>query len=237
MDFEVTSPGETEIVAIPRVLEIEVMDTLEVAQAYDAIDHGEVNRQFVGDLLDQLPGSGPALDIGTGTARIPIELCREEPDVDVVAVDLARAMLDVAADNVCQNGCKSQIKLELADAKHLPYADGSFPVVISNSLVHHAAVPDLFLREAWRVLADGGLVFMRDLVRPIDETALDHLIEVYARSATGAQRRMFADSLRAALTVDEMQSQIERLGGSPQSVQPTSDRHWTWCTRKTCCDD
>lgn len=222
------------IVTLPRVLELEVMDTLEEALAYDALDHTEVNRHFVGDLLDQLPGSGPVLDLGTGTARIPIELCREEPEITVVAIDLAQAMLDVAADNVRQSGYGLQIAFERADAKRLPYADGSFPVVISNSLVHHAAVPDLLLREAWRVLADGGLIFMRDLVRPHDETALVHLIESYAHHASEAQRRMFADSLRAALTVEEIQCRIERLGGSRESAQPTSDRHWTWCTRKAC---
>ncbi len=219
-----------------RVLELELMDTLEEALAYDALDHAEVNRQFVGDLLDQLPGRGPVLDLGTGTARIPIELCCEEPEITVVAVDLAQAMLDVAAGNIRHGGHTCRISVERADAKRLPYADGSFPVVISNSLVHHAAVPDLVLREAWRVLAPGGLIFMRDLLRPHDETALDHLLENYARSATEVQRRMFADSLRAALTIEEVQCRIERFGIDRQSAQPTSDRHWTWCTRKSGCD-
>ena len=218
---------------LPRVLELEIMDTPEVARAYDALDHSEVNRQFVGDLLDQLPGSGPVLDLGTGTARIPIELCREEPDINVIAIDLARTMLELGADNVRQSGHESQIKCERADAKRLPFEDGSFPVVISNSLVHHAAAPDQILREAWRVLTDGGLIFVRDLTRPNDETALEHLLEIYASHATDSQRQMFADSLRAALTVEEIQSRVERFGGHPESVRQSSDRHWTWCTRKT----
>jgi ubiquinone/menaquinone biosynthesis C-methylase UbiE len=223
-------------VTLPRVLEIEAMDTLEVARAYDALDHSEVNRQYVGDLLDQLPGSGPVLDLGTGTARIPIELCREEPDIRVIAVDLAKAMLDVAADNVRQGRLEAQIKLQRADVKRLPFDDGSFPVIISNSLIHHAAVPDLLLREAWRVLADGGLIFFRDLTRPNDETALAHVLEIYASQATDSQRQMFADSLRASLTIEEIQCRVQRLGAPPESVQPSSDRHWTWCTRKICYD-
>lgn len=221
---------------LARVLELEVMDTFEEALAYDTLDHGEVNRQFVGDLLDQLPGSGPVLDLGTGTARIPIELCREEPEIRVIAVDLAQAMLDVAAVSVRRSGLAGQISLERADAKRLPFPDASFPVVIANSVVHHAAVPDLLIREAWRVLADGGLVFMRDLTRPNDETALEHLLEIYAPHATDAQRRMFADSLRAALTVEEIQCRVERVGSARESAQPSSDRHWTWCTRKACYD-
>ena len=221
---------------LPRVLEIESMNSPEMAHAYDAIDHAEVNRQFVSDLLDQLPGSGPVLDLGTGTARIPIELCREEPDIEVIAVDLAQAMLDVAADNVCRSGYESQIRLQRADAKRLPFDDASFPVVISNSLIHHAAVPDLLFAEAWRVLADGGLILIRDLTRPNDETALQHLLEIYAAHATDNQRLMFADSLRAALTLEEVQTRIERLRAPPDSLRQTSDRQWTWCTRKSFCN-
>ncbi len=117
---------------LSRVLELEAMDTLEEALAYDAIDHTEVNRQFVGDLLDRLPGSGPVLDLGTGTARIPIELCREEPEAEVVAIDLARAMLQVASDNVRDSGWTGGSRSN-ERMRSLPYADGSFPVVISNS--------------------------------------------------------------------------------------------------------
>ena len=61
-----------------RVLEGEVMDTAEEASDYNAMDHAAVNRIFVDDLLrcpdEQL--TGDILDLGTGTALIPIELCR-----------------------------------------------------------------------------------------------------------------------------------------------------------------
>ena len=59
---------------------------------------------------------------------------------------------------------------------------------------------------------------------------------IYAVRATEPQRRMFADSLQASLTVSEMQYLVERLQAPPESVRQTSDRHWTWCTRKACCN-
>ncbi len=62
---------------LPRVLEPEVMDSPEEARDYDAMDHAEVNRVFVADFLRFWPGSGFVLDVGTGTAQIPIELCRQ----------------------------------------------------------------------------------------------------------------------------------------------------------------
>ena len=61
---------------LPRTLEPEVMDTEEEARDYDAMDHRDVNTRFCDDLLELLDGKPPrrALDVGTGTALIPIEL-------------------------------------------------------------------------------------------------------------------------------------------------------------------
>src|ERR1051325_11092068 len=62
-----------------RVLEPEVMDSLDEAIDYDAMDHAEVNRLFVADFLQaagRMAADAEILDLGTGTAQIPIEMCR-----------------------------------------------------------------------------------------------------------------------------------------------------------------
>ena len=46
-------------------------------------------------------------------------------------------------------------------------------------------------------------------------------------------RRMFEDSLRAALSLDEIRSFVQELGFDEQAVQATSDGHWTWVGRKS----
>ena len=67
---------------IERVLEPEVMDTPDEAIAYDEMDHSYVNRLFVDDYLSGVPeGVNDLLDLGTGTARIPIEMCRRIDDI------------------------------------------------------------------------------------------------------------------------------------------------------------
>ncbi|MCA9100646.1 MAG: SAM-dependent methyltransferase, partial [Planctomycetales bacterium] len=76
------------------------------------------------------------------------------------------------------------------------------------------------------------LWLFRDLLRPIDEATLQRLVEQYAADADSHQRQLFADSLRAALTVDEVGRLAVELGLSPDDVRQTSDRHWTWTTRK-----
>ena len=79
---------------LPRTLEPEVMDSADEARDYDAMDHGAVNRAFVADFLAIWDGLNPILDVGTGTAQIPIELCRQAATARVTGIDLAEYMLD-----------------------------------------------------------------------------------------------------------------------------------------------
>ena len=218
---------------LPRILETEAMDTLAEAVDYDTMDHGEVNRIFVADLLAVGPGPGLILDLGTGTVQIPIELCRQDRGATVLAVDLAHHMLKVGRENVEKAGLADRIAVQQVDAKRLPYRDGQFATVVSNSIVHHVPQPREVLREAWRVLAPGGLIFFRDLFRPTDEQTIRHLVDTYAPGANDHQRQMFADSFRASLTVGEMRELVAELGLGPHAVRATSDRHWTWTARKT----
>src|SRR5713101_4246040 len=115
---------------LPRVLEPEVMETIEEAHDYDSMDHSQVNRVFVTDFLACWDGQGPILDVGTGTAQIPIELCHHAANVQVTAIDLAEHMLQVGRANVRKAGFSDRIQLERQDAKHLPYPTKSFAAVI-----------------------------------------------------------------------------------------------------------
>jgi len=218
---------------LPRVLETEAMDTLAEAVDYDTMDHSEVNRVFAADVLAAGPEPGLILDLGTGTVQIPIELCRQDPQATVLAVDLAHHMLRVGRQNVENAGLADRIAVHQVDAKRLPYRDEAFANVVSNSIVHHIPEPREVLDEAWRVLAPGGLIFFRDLFRPPDEQTIRHLVNTYAPGANEHQQQMFADSFRASLTVEEVGRLAARFGLGPESVRATSDRHWTWAARKT----
>lgn len=220
-----------------RQLEPEVMDTPEEALAYDAMDHAEVNRIFVDDLLTAFADAGREpqgefLDLGTGTALIPIELCGRNDAAQVMAVDLSIHMLELARNNIEIAGLTDRIQLDRVDSKQLPYEDGRFAAAISNSIVHHIPEPERVLRQAWRVLAPGGLLFFRDLLRPADDETVTKLVEMYAGDATEHQRKLFDDSLRAALSLTEMQELVARLGLPEEGVRQTSDRHWTWIAWK-----
>ena len=219
---------------LPRVLEPEVMDTADEAYDYDTMDHGEVNQQFAADFLAALSAAGlpldvEVLDLGTGTAQIPIELCRQCPTIRVLAVDLSAEMLKLGQENVGRAGLGERIALQQVDAKRLPFADGHFAAVMSNSIVHHIPEPLVSLAEAVRVLRrPGGLAFFRDLSRPRDDAQMRHLVDRYAAACSPHQRKLFDDSLRAALSVSEIRAIVTQIGFDAHRVHPTTDRHWTW---------
>lgn len=215
-----------------RVLEPEVMNDRDEAVAYDAMDHELVNRLFVADLLGAGPIGIDCLDLGTGTALIPIELCQRDENVRVMAFDASTMMLDLATYKLEINSLTARIQLHFGDAKKLVFEDGFFDTVMSNSLVHHLPTHDSFLLEALRVLRPGGLLFVRDLCRPENQEQLELLVATYAANESDCCRQMFSQSIHAALSLAEIRNLAMLAGLSSDCVAMTSDRHWTLISRK-----
>jgi ubiquinone/menaquinone biosynthesis C-methylase UbiE len=214
---------------IARVLEPELMDTALDAHDYNLMDHSAVNQLFSVDFCTACPSvKGTILDVGTGTALITIVLCRLNPNYRFYAVDLADEMLKLAAVNVATAGFTDRIKLAKINARQMTYETGFFAAVMSNSVLHHIPHPFECISEMVRVCETGGQIFARDLLRPSTNEQLEHLVNLHAAGANPHQRQLFAESLRAALTLAEMQTLVVELGFDPNTVRQTSDRHWTW---------
>ncbi len=215
-----------EMPSMERVLEPEVMDTWEDAVEYDAMDFTDVNTAFANEAIALGPTAGLLLDVGTGTARIPILICQQRP-WQIRAIDLSQNMLKVGTQNITRAWLSTQIKLELADAKSMPYADNEFDLVISNSIVHHLPDPMPCFREINRVLKPNGALLLRDLIRPTDNATVEALVSRIGPEYNPYQAKLFGDSLRAAFTVDEIRDMITAAGFTGVEVYQSSDRHWT----------
>ncbi len=208
------------------------MDDPAEALAYDRMDHGEVNRRFVDDLLASGALGHDVLDLGTGTALIPVELCRQHRDCRVMASDAAVNMLDLARYNVAVASLDERIQLHHGDAKQLGFEDAMFDAVISNSLIHHVPEPSRVFSEMVRVCKPGGRLFVRDLCRPNSLGEVEALVELYAKNESTSCQQLFRQSLLAALCLVEVQQLVEQLGFPPETVCLVSDRHWTWSVQR-----
>jgi ubiquinone/menaquinone biosynthesis C-methylase UbiE len=118
------------------------------------------------------------------------------------------------------------------DAKAMNYSDEMFDAVISNSIIHHIPDPEKCLAEVVRVTRPGGLIFFRDLLRPRDRKTLMAQVQQYCGAEAAYAQQLFADSLHAALTLDEVRRMVHELGFPESSVIASSDRHWTWSAFK-----
>lgn len=221
---------------LERVLEPEVMDTADEARDYNNMDHSAVNEVFANDLIEFAASVDvpvrDVLDLGTGTALIPIVLCKKNSDCRVMAVDMSVHMLDLARYNIEAESLIERVTLAKVDAKEMAFEDGMFDVVMSNSIVHHIPEPIACLRDAARVTDVGGMLFIRDLMRPPTDEEVKRLVELYTGEENEHSQQMFDDSLRAALSLEEIRAIVVELGFDAQTVQATTDRHWTWSAKK-----
>jgi ubiquinone/menaquinone biosynthesis C-methylase UbiE len=206
-----------------RILEPEVMDTVEEADGYDEMDHSIPNESFV-ERLVQLGARGSMLDIGTGPGHIPLLVCEKIPGATVLGVDLSTHMLRHAERHRAESPHGDRVRFELADAKGLKYPDKSFDAVFSNTILHHIPDPRPFLAEAFRVLRSGGAFLIRDLFRPPNPERALELVKLHAAEANPYQQELFRASLHAAFTPDELRG-IAHEVGIPADVVIDSDRH------------
>ncbi len=212
-----------------RILEPEVMDTEEEAEEYDAMDFSEPNTRFAEDALRLVASveRPRVLDLGTGTARIPLLMLERHPQLTVVAVDLSESMLRVAARHVASLGVGSRIELSKMDGKGVDLAPASFDLVMSNSVAHHIPDPADLFREVRRLVKPRGAILVRDLFRPLTVEAAREIVDRVAPNDSEKQRGLFFDSLRAALTVAEVRAIVSATGLAGVRVERVSDRHWT----------
>jgi ubiquinone/menaquinone biosynthesis C-methylase UbiE len=212
---------------VDRILEPEVMDTWLEATAYDAMDFVAVNTAFAEDAIALDPDAVKVLDAGTGTARIPILMCQRRPQYLITAVDLAQSMLIVGQRNVEYAELAQRIRLERVDTKRMAYPDLEFDLVISNSLVHHLPDPLSFFQEVKRLVRPGGAILIRDLIRPDSDEIVNDLVDKIGAGYDAHQQQLFRDSLKAALTLAEVQDAIDRIGLGGVKLTQSSELHWS----------
>jgi ubiquinone/menaquinone biosynthesis C-methylase UbiE len=210
-----------------RILEPEVMDTWLEATAYDAMDFESVNTAFATDAIDLDPHAIKILDVGTGTARIPILMCQQRSQYLITGIDLAQSMLIIGQRNVEEAGLNQRIRLERVDSKRMPYPDLEFDMIVSNSLVHHIPDPLSLFQEIKRLVRPGGAILIRDLIRPDNDTIVNDLVVKIGEGYDAHQQQLFRDSLNAALTLTEVQDLIDRVGLAQVKLSQSSELHWT----------
>src|ERR1044072_4151231 len=121
----------------------------EIAKYYEDQAEDFVKR------LDLKPGM-KVLDVACGTGNLANPAART--GADVTGVDIAPNLIEQARENAKTEGWNAQFAE--GDAEALPYADGTFDVVMTMFGAMFAPRPELVVAELKRVCRPGGLIAM-----------------------------------------------------------------------------
>jgi len=203
---------------LKRLPEDGAMVLPEEVESYDNLSKNYltlVEKKFVGRLVELLPEEGsqrelPVLDVGAGTANIPIRLVRGHSRLRIVALDLSWNMLHKARMNLSEAGLAGRILPVCARADQIPFKAESFDLVYSHSMLHHLPDPLGVLNEIARVTGQGRRFIVRDLRRP-PVVILELYVRTFGASYDPTMKKMYRESLRAGYTFREFKELAGRI--------------------------
>jgi ubiquinone/menaquinone biosynthesis C-methylase UbiE len=212
---------------MPRVAGSELMDEL-------AQDRGELERSLrdlravnrwlggtrvvlhhLADLVRRHPRAEyRILDIATGSGDIPLQVAKwaraEDAQVAIVATDNHPTTLEAARAHTAADPA---IRVEVADALKLPYADESFDFVLLSTALHHFDDERdciRVLREMHRVCRIGFIV--NDLARSRPALLGARLLAITFWRTHPVTRHDGPLSVRRSFTPAELRSLAARAG-------------------------
>ena len=155
-----------------------------VAEIYETCMVPMLFEQYAADLARRVCARAcrRVLEVGAGTGALTRALAAGlPPETTIVATDLNQAMLDRAA---AVGGARA-VEWRHADAGELPFADGSFDVVVCQFAVMFFPDKARAFSEVRRVLAPGG-VFLFNVWDRIEDNE-------FTETVTEAVGAMFPD--------------------------------------------
>jgi SAM-dependent methyltransferase len=169
------------------------------AASYDSkwgIDFGDIGRQQVLGKLRKLLGAeltrgyDRSLEIGAGTGYFSLNLLQAGVVREATCTDISPGMLATLSQNARRLGV--EVQTARADAESLPFADGSFDLVLGHAVLHHLPNLRRAFGEFHRVLRPGGRLMFAG-----EPSRLGDRIASYPKRGAGAVAPHWRRLLRA----------------------------------------
>ncbi len=161
------------------------------------------------------------VDLGSGAGFDCFLAARQVGDSGlVIGVDMTTEMIAKARENAAKSGA-SNVSFRLGEIEHLPVADGTADVVISNCVINLSPEKPAVFAEAFRVLRSGGRLAIADVITtaPLPESVLQDM-SAYTACISGA------------VSADDVEAMLQEAGFvdiriSPQDRSRELIREWS----------
>ncbi len=130
----------------------------------------------------------------------------------VIGIDMTPDMISKARNNA-STGKFSNVEFRLGEIEHIPVADNSVDVIISNCVINLSPDKGQVLKEAYRILNTGGRLAISDVVATIElpeEMKNDPLL--------------IAGCMGNAALIKDLQNDLEAAGFSQIQINPKIHR-------------
>jgi SAM-dependent methyltransferase len=107
------------------------------------------------------------LDVGCGGGQVALHLARHRPDLQITGIDQAPGQVARARRRAagCREAEAGRVVFRQGDALDLPFATGTFDLVLSVASIKHWPDRRAGLMECLRVLAPGGTLAIVEVER------------------------------------------------------------------------
>ncbi len=120
-------------------------------ESYTGQEIRSVISSLLVEVIESLPQSALALDVGCGAGRVLGFLA--QCGIRSVGVDLSRISVNIAVRRYGVVGV-------VADNLHLPFRDKVADLIISDGVVHHTQNPHAAFAESCRLVRNGGRMYL-----------------------------------------------------------------------------
>jgi ubiquinone/menaquinone biosynthesis C-methylase UbiE len=147
--------------------------------------------------MSGVTGEDTALDVACGPGIVACAFATRARHV--TGIDLTPAMIEQASRRQREQGLENLTWLT-GDVQSLPFADGSFSLVVTRYSFHHFLDPQAVCREMIRVCAPGGCVMVVDATPPPEKAAAYNYVEklkdpTHVRALTEDELLSLADAV------------------------------------------
>lgn len=164
-------------------------------------------REQAAQLAAGLPHDAAVLEVAPGPGYLAIELARQRGHHRVTGLDISRTMVEIARENAARAGVS--VDFRHGDATAMPFADGSFDLIVCQAAFKNFRRPVSALDEMHRVLRPGGLAVIQDMSRDASSADIDREVRSQELGAVSRfmTRRILARLRKRAYAT----GQFERL--------------------------